>query len=72
MEDIADRTTGRVAREAGCQPSTVRLYADMGLVPHHIASNGTRLFDSGAADIVRKILAQRLANRGRRGAGQAA
>jgi DNA-binding transcriptional MerR regulator len=61
-----DRTTGRVAREAGVTPATVRLYADLGALPHRIASNGTRLFDASAAQLVRDLLVQRLANRGRK------
>jgi DNA-binding transcriptional MerR regulator len=66
MDTISDRTTGRIAREAGVTPATVRLYADMGLIAHRVASDGTRLFSADAAQAVRDILAQRLANRGRR------
>jgi hypothetical protein len=32
-------------------------------VPHVVASDGTRLYPEGAADIVRKIKAERLARR---------
>jgi len=60
-----DRTTGQVSREAGVSQPTVRLYANLGLLPHVVASDGTRLFASGAADLVRAICARRLANRGR-------
>jgi DNA-binding transcriptional MerR regulator len=61
-----DRTTGQVARDAGVSAPTVRLYANLGLLPHLTASDGTRLFRPDAADLVREICARRLANRGRR------
>ena len=64
-EGSFDRTTGQVAREAGVSQPTVRLYANMGLLPHVVASDGTRLFAQEAADLVREICARRLANRGR-------
>ena len=59
------RTTGQVAREAGVSQPTVRLYANLGLLECITASDGTRLFPAGAADLVRQICRQRLANRGR-------
>ena len=63
-----ERTTGRVAREAGVSAPTVRLYANMGLLPHVTASDGTRLFSAEAAELVRTICMQRLGNRGRKAA----
>ena len=57
-------TSGAIARRAEVSPPTVRLYADSGRLPYITASNGTRLFRPEAADEVRKILAERLANRG--------
>lgn len=62
------RTTGQVAREAGVSQPTVRLYANLGLLPHLTASDGTRLFSADSADLVREICARRLANRGRKDA----
>jgi DNA-binding transcriptional MerR regulator len=61
-----DRTTGSLARDAGVSPPTVRLYANLGLLPYVLASDGTRLFAADAAELVRQICTQRLANRGRR------
>jgi DNA-binding transcriptional MerR regulator len=63
-----DYTTGRVAREAGVATPTVRLYAKLGLVPHIIASDGTRLFPADAAELVREICTRRLAARGHKAA----
>jgi DNA-binding transcriptional MerR regulator len=60
-----DRTTGQVAREAGVSQPTVRLYANLGLLPHVVASDGTRLFPAEAADRAREICAERLSHRGR-------
>lgn len=57
-------TSGAVARRAGVSPPTVRLYADAGRLEYVTASNGTRLFRPDAAEEVKKILAERLANRG--------
>jgi DNA-binding transcriptional MerR regulator len=69
-----DRTTGRIARDAGVSAPTVRLYANLNLLPFLIASDGTRLFAADAGDRVREICAQRLTNRGGRrlGNGEAA
>jgi DNA-binding transcriptional MerR regulator len=65
MAEIYGRTSGQVAREASVSQPTVRLYANLGLVPHITASDGTRLFSAEAADLVRQIYSQRLARRGR-------
>ena len=67
-----DRTTGQVSREAGVSQPTVRLYANLGLLPHVVASDGTRLFPPDTAELVREICTRRLANRGRRGEAAAA
>jgi len=64
-DDFSD-TTGALAREAETTPATVRLYTALGLIESRTASNGTRLYRPGTAKQVREILAQRLANRGRR------
>jgi hypothetical protein len=61
-------TTGKLARESGVTVVTVALYADLGLLDSIRSSNGTRLFRSGQAPVVRKIYGERMANRGRRSA----
>jgi DNA-binding transcriptional MerR regulator len=61
-----DRTTGRIARDAEVSAPTVRLYANLNLLPCVLASDGTRLFPADAGDLVREIYAKRLGNRGRR------
>lgn len=65
-EDTFDETTGALARAAGVTVPTVQKYADMELLDYRRASNGTRLFRRGQSEKVRQILAERLANRGRR------
>jgi DNA-binding transcriptional MerR regulator len=57
-------TTGALSRQARVLPATVRRYADLGLLEFVVAADGTRLFRTGQADLVRKILAERMANRG--------
>jgi len=59
-------TTGKLAREAEVTGITIALYAELGLLDHIRCSNGTRLFRAGQAPQVRKIYAERMANRGRR------
>jgi DNA-binding transcriptional MerR regulator len=59
-------TSGKLAREAGLTVPTVALYADAGWLDFIRCSNGTRLFRSGQAPLVRKIYAERMANRGRK------
>lgn len=66
MSDEWDLTTGAVAREAGSTNPTVAKYADAGLVPCRIASNGMRLFSHEAPQLVREVKKLRLALRGRR------
>jgi hypothetical protein len=57
-------TSRGVSVVADCTPQYVGQLAMEGLVPHVVASNGTRLFSEEAAIIVRKIKAERLARRG--------
>lgn len=57
-------TSRGVSVEADCTPQYVGQLAVQGLVPHVVASNGTRLFSEEAAILVRKIKAERLARRG--------
>jgi hypothetical protein len=57
-------TSRRVSVMADCTQQYVGQLAVQGLVPHVVASDGTRLYPAGAGDIVRKIKAERLARRG--------
>lgn len=57
-------TSGAIARAAGVSAPTVRLYTNLGHLECKIVSNGMRLYRPEAAQIVRQILAERLANRG--------
>jgi DNA-binding transcriptional MerR regulator len=57
-------TTGALARATGLSTPTIRLYAALGVLQHRVASNGARLFRPDAAEVARKFLAERLANRG--------
>jgi hypothetical protein len=56
-------TSRGVSVKADCTQQYVGQLAVQGLVPHVVASDGTRLYPEGAADIVRKIKAERLARR---------
>jgi hypothetical protein len=56
-------TSGGISRLAECTQQYICQLAVQGLIPHVIASNGTRLFPEAAADIARKIKAERLARR---------
>jgi DNA-binding transcriptional MerR regulator len=64
MSEEFVETVNEVARGARCDPSTVRVYADAGLVVCRRLANGTRLFQRSASKEVAKILARRLAKRG--------
>lgn len=57
-------TVGAVARKANTCLVTVRLYGDLGLIEYVRASDGTRLHGPEAPELVRRIKARRLANRG--------
>ena len=66
-------TSRGVSVKADCTQQYVGQLAAQGLVPHVVASDGTRLYPEEAAEIVRKIKAERLARRwGRPAAGAAA
>ena len=65
-DDMYTVTSGALAREAGTSVPTIALYAKKGWLDYVVASNGVKLFKSGQAAKVRKILAQRMANRTRR------
>jgi DNA-binding transcriptional MerR regulator len=58
-------TSRRVSVQADCAPQYVTRLARAGLIPFVMASDGTRLYTDDAAQTVRQIKAQRLANRGR-------
>jgi hypothetical protein len=57
-------TSRGISVKADCTQQYVGQLAVQGLVPHVVASDGTRLYPEEAADIVRKIKAERLARRG--------
>jgi hypothetical protein len=59
-------TTSAVAREVDppCDPSTVRDYADWGLIECFRLASGVRLFKPSAAAEVIRIRAERLSRRG--------
>lgn len=59
-------TSGVLARRADVSVPTVTRYADLGLLDHIRASDGTRLFLLGQESTVRRIRAARLAVRLRR------
>ena len=54
-----------IARAAGVLPETVRHYADLNLIEHTRLVGGQRMFRASAAQRVREIYTQRMANRGR-------
>lgn len=60
------RTSRSVSIDADCTPQYVSALARAGLIPHVVASDGTRLFSDGAASMVRQIKADHMARRGRK------
>lgn len=64
--DTYHLTSRRVSADADCTQQYVGKLAQAGLVPHVVASDGTRLFPDGAAEIVRKIKGERMSLRGRK------
>ena len=65
MDTYTDTVT-ELARLAGVNGTTIRVYADEGLLDFVRASNGTRLFKTGQAERVRELIEQRIARRGNR------
>lgn len=61
-------TSGALARAAGTTVPTITAYAKAGWLDFIVSSNGVRLYRRGQADNVRKILAERMARRGRKSA----
>jgi len=64
-DEAFTETTGALARAAHVSQPTVRKYTDLGLLPYIVASNRIRLYQPQAAQTVKRILAQRIAKRGR-------
>ena len=66
MSASYNATSRRISVLADCTQQYVGRLALNGLIPHIVASDGTRLFREDAAEIVRNIKAERLARRGLR------
>jgi hypothetical protein len=64
-DNLFDLTSRAVSVGADCTPQYVGQLAIEKLVPHIVASDGTRLFTKDAVPLVRRIKAERLARRGR-------
>ena len=58
------KTSRSVSVDADCTPQYVTVLAREGVIPHIVASDGTRLYPAEAAAIVRRIKAERLSRRG--------
>ena len=56
-------TSRGVSVAADCTQQYVARLAQEGLIPHLVASDGTRLFSEAAAPIVRRIKAERISRR---------
>ena len=56
-------TSGTLAKASDTTGTTVNAYANLGLLDFVTASNGTRLFRTGQADMVRRLKAERSAHR---------
>lgn len=63
---LYDQTLSSISRGADCASSTVRGYADAGLVECIRTTSGHRMFTIDAIEQVKKVYAERLANRGRK------
>jgi hypothetical protein len=57
-------TSRGVSTRADCTQQYVTKLAAEGLLPHVVASDGTRLFSEDAPALVRRLKAERLARRG--------
>jgi hypothetical protein len=64
-ENFTD-TSGRLSRNAEVTQAYVGQLSRAGLIPFITASDGTRLYRPDAAETVRRIKRERLANRGRK------
>lgn len=61
-----DQTVASVAKAPGTpSANTLRLYCNLGLLPHIRDANGRRLLRADAAEIARRVYAGRLERRGR-------
>lgn len=61
--EIYSETTNAIARRARVPPDAVRHYTDLGLIEHVRLPNGVRLLKPSAADSVRAVYAQHIANK---------
>ena len=61
-----DHTAADISRESGAGVETVRAYGDAGWIACRRLINGVRVFPKSAIAETKKVLARRLANRGRR------
>jgi hypothetical protein len=66
MEGQFTKTSRSVSVDADCTPQYVSQLARSGVIPHVVASDGTRLFPDDAAVIVRRIKAEQLSKRARK------
>lgn len=58
-------TAGKLAEQAGCQTQTVRRYDALDLLkPVARDSAGRRLYELSQVEVLRRIVANRIANRG--------
>jgi hypothetical protein len=57
-------TSRGVSTRADCTQQYVSKLATEGLLPHVVASDGTRLFSDDTPALVRRLKAERLARRG--------
>ena len=67
MDDIETRllTAGGLAEEGGCKAQTVRRYDKLGLLKPAARDNaGRRLYAPDQVPLLRRIIADRIANRG--------
>lgn len=65
IEEFSE-TVNTVAHGVPCDPCTVRVYADSGLIECKRLASGLRLFKPSATALVQQIRAERLARRGGR------
>jgi DNA-binding transcriptional MerR regulator len=61
-----DKTVSEVARGAEIHDTSVRNYANAGLLPTRRLANGIRLFQVEAIEQARAIHAEHMANKGRK------
>lgn len=62
MNHDSNLTIGAVSRGAGLCDSTIRKYAQLGLIACRVDSTGRRLFNADAADQARRVYDERRRN----------